>query len=167
MIPQAVLDAQAVETAEEATACCRGAAEEPLAGAETILFVEDEAFVREVAGEVLRSAGYRVLIAKDAAAAAHTYDLQGGDVDLLLTDVVLPGESGRALAGRLRRANPGLKVLLVTGYAEQMGMQKSGTDGACLAKPFSVAALLRTVRQVLDHGRMPDRGKRSGQARLR
>jgi len=118
-----------------------------MAGAETILFVEDEAFVREVAGEVLRAAGYRVLMAKDTAAAARTYDLEGGGVDLLLTDVVLPGENGLALAARLRRANPKLKVLVITGYAERM---KADTTGAHLAKPFSGGVLLRKVRQVLD-----------------
>src|SRR5271169_602645 len=121
--------------------------------AETILFVEDEAFVREVTCEVLRSAGYRVLVANDAAEAAGIYDQRGGEVELLLSDVVLPGETGRALAGRLRRGNPELKVLLVTGYAEQMGMQDTKGE-ECLAKPFSTEALLRRVRQLLDQGGM-------------
>jgi CheY-like chemotaxis protein len=150
MIQEGTLDARTVETSEQALACL-GTNAQPLAAAETILLVEDEAFVREVTSEVLRSAGYRVLMAKDAAAAARTYDLQCGEIDLLLADVVLPGESGRALAGRLRRASPNLKVLLVTGYAEHMQAPEAGT-GACLAKPFSVAALLRKVRQVLDRG---------------
>jgi two-component system, cell cycle sensor histidine kinase and response regulator CckA len=160
MIQQAAPDAPTLDTAEQVVTWCPGAATEPLAGTETILFVEDEEFVREVTGEVLRSAGYRVLPAKDAVAAASTYDLQGGDVDLLLTDVVLPGESGRALAGRLRRASPELKVLLVTGYAEQMGEPESGI-GACLAKPFSVGALLQKVRQVLDCSGVLDRKRTS------
>ena len=146
MIQQAAQEEQTIEIAEEATACCPNTAE---LGRETILFVEDETFVREVTGEVLRSAGYRVLVAKDAATAARTYEAESGDVDLLLTDVVLPGENGRALAAKLRRASPRLKVLLMTGYAEQMGLQQAGA-GACLAKPFSVGMLLRKVRQVLD-----------------
>jgi len=166
MIPHAARDAQTVETAEETAACCRGIAADPLAGGETILFVEDEAFVREVTSVVLRSAGYRVLTAKDAAAAAGMYDLQSGDVDLLLTDVVLPGESGRALADRLKRACPELKVLLITGYAEQMRLEAAATDG-CLAKPFSVGVLLRKVRQVLDPGGVTEGTTRLGQARLR
>ena len=62
--------------------------------AETILFVEDEAFVREVTCEVLRSAGYRVLVANNAAEAAGIYDQRRGEVELLLSDVVLPGEMG-------------------------------------------------------------------------
>ena len=159
MIFEAAQGAQIVETSEKATACCEGTVAEALAVAETILFVEDEAFVREVAGEVLRSAGYQVLIAKDAATAACAYDLQCGDVDLLLTDVVLPGENGHALARKLRRTSPELKVLLISGYAEQMEPQETG---ACLGKPFSGAVLLRRVRQALDGGGMPDGGRRSG-----
>jgi len=161
MILQAAHD---VENSEEPTPCRQGTVAEPLGGAETILFVEDEAFVREVAGEVLRTAGYQVLTAEDAAAAARTYDLQCGDVDLLLSDVVLPGESGHALVRKLRRTSPELKVLLITGYAEQMQAQETG---ACLGKPFSGAVLLRRVRQALDGGRIPDSGKKAGQARLR
>src|SRR5579863_10786088 len=72
----------------------------------TILFVEDEAFVREVACEVLRSAGYRVLIAKNAGEAQKIYDEEGAAIDLLLTDIVMPGETGRALAARLQARNP-------------------------------------------------------------
>lgn len=159
MIFDAAQDAQTVETSEEATACCQGSVAEPLAGTETILFVEDEAFVREVAGEVLRSAGYQVLTANDAAAAARAYDLQCGDVDLLLSDVVLPGESGHALVRKLRRTSPALKVLLITGYAEQMAAPETGV---CLGKPFSGAVLLRRVRQALDGGGVPDGGRKSG-----
>jgi CheY-like chemotaxis protein len=145
-----------VEMLEEVTARFRAAHGEPLAGAETILFVEDEAFVRDVTCEVLRSAGYRVLTARNAVEAAREYDRCCGEVTLLLTDVILPGETGRELAGRLRRANPGLKVLLVTGYAEQMGLRDAGPE-KCLAKPFSTGMLLRRVRQAIDCGEF--RGK--------
>ncbi len=139
--------AQITETPAAASGRYRGADEET--EAETILFVEDEKFVREVTGEVLRSAGYRVLTAKNAAEAVCVYDARRSDVDLLLTDVVLPGETGRALAGRLRRENPALKVLLVTGYAEQMSPPESKQE-ECLAKPFSTEVLLRRVRNRLD-----------------
>jgi len=84
-------------------------------GAETILFVEDEVFVREVTGEVLRSAGYHVLTAKNSVEALRVYQGNRAAVDLLLTDIVLPGETGLVLAGRLRRENPELRVLFVTG----------------------------------------------------
>jgi two-component system, cell cycle sensor histidine kinase and response regulator CckA len=146
MIEQAVLDPTSNPT-KEAAAFCRPPRRSD--GKETILFVEDETFVREVAGEVLRSAGYRVLAARDAAAALRAYDLEGGDVDLLLTDIILPGESGRALAGKLKRKSPRLKVLLMSGYSEQMGLQETDA-GSCLPKPFSVATLLQKVGQVLN-----------------
>jgi len=122
-----------------------------LTGNETILYVEDEAFVREVTCEVLRSAGYRVVTARNAAEGAQAYDLERGAVDLLLTDVILPGENGRALAGRLKRGNPALKVLFVTGYAEQMGL-RMGEHEECLAKPFSSGTLLQTLRRLIDCG---------------
>jgi DNA-binding response OmpR family regulator len=118
--------------------------------AETILFVEDEAFVREVTSDVLQTAGYRVLSAKDAIEAARLYEAHGSEVDLMLTDIVLPGESGRVLAAKLRRKNPQLKVLLVTGYVDQMTQLEEARE-ECLAKPFSSDALLRRVRNLLDH----------------
>lgn len=117
--------------------------------AQTGLLVEDEAFVRGVASEILRSAGYRVLIARDAVEATRAYDAQCEAVDLLLTDVILPGESGRALAARLRRNHPRLKVLLMSGYAEQMERREGETQD-CLAKPCSAEVLLRKVKEALD-----------------
>lgn len=142
---------QTTETLSNVQSWGRGADEEPLAGAETILFVEDEAFVRNVTCEVLRSAGYQVLTAQNAAEAVRIYDARPGDVELLLTDVVLPGETGRAVAERLQRGNPKLKVLLVTGYVEEMG-RREATHEECLAKPFSAETLLRRVRGLLDRG---------------
>jgi PleD family two-component response regulator len=70
-------------------------ADEVLHGTETILFVEDQAFVREASAEILKSAGYRVLVAKNAEEASCAYDLVSGAVDLLLTDVILPRENGQ------------------------------------------------------------------------
>ena len=114
----------------------------------TILFVEDEAFVREVACEVLRSVGYRVLIAKNAGEAQKIYDEEGAAIDLLLTDIVMPGETGRALAARLQARNPLLRVLLATGYGEQMTMPGEQWE-QCLAKPFSSRELLRRVDELV------------------
>jgi two-component system, cell cycle sensor histidine kinase and response regulator CckA len=116
-------------------------------GAEAILLVEDEAFVREVAWEVLSAAGYRVLSAKNAEEALEIEAAH--KVRLLLTDVILPGANGFALAKRLKQENPGLKVLLVTGYAEQMSAIEAAEE-ECLAKPFSADALVRRVRQMLE-----------------
>lgn len=118
-------------------------------GAEAILLVEDEAFVREVAWEVLSTAGYRVLSAKNAEEAVEIHASQ--KVRLLLTDVILPGINGFALAKRLKQGNPGLKVLLVTGYAEQMSVIEAAEE-ECLAKPFSAEMLVQRVRQMLKIG---------------
>jgi two-component system, cell cycle sensor histidine kinase and response regulator CckA len=120
-------------------------------GAGTILLVEDEGFVREVTSEVLRSAGYCVLMAKNATEAEREYVERCGEVDLLLTDVILPGENGRSLAGRLRLSHPELKILLVTGYVEQMGLLETGRE-ECLAKPFSTRELLGRVKQMMRCG---------------
>lgn len=123
---------------------------ELLSGTETILLVEDEAFVREVTQEVLKSAGYRVFTARNAMEAVAEYERMS-QMDLLLTDVVLPGESGRALARDLRSRQPSLAVLFVSGYAMQLSeIEVAQPAEACLPKPFSAAALLRKVRQMLD-----------------
>ena len=120
----------------------------------TILLVEDEPFVREVTGEVLRAAGYRVLTAKNAKEGASLYEAQSGEVELLLTDIILPGETGRVLAERLRREDPTLKVLFVSGYSEQMVVSETMQE-ECLGKPFSSEVLLRTVRELLECVVMP------------
>ena len=147
-----------MRTIEASTAWCQTIDVEPAAAAETILLVEDEAFVREVTCEVLRSAGYRVVVAQNATEALHAYDRCCGEVDLLLTDVILPGETGRVLVARLRRRDPGLRALFVTGYAEQMGLRESQLEG-CLAKPFSTDVLLRRVRQLLDRAPLQTGGE--------
>ncbi len=147
------MSAQTADVLNEAIGWERIANEEPLGGAETILLVEDEIFVRKVTCEVLRSAGYRVLTAKSAAEALQVYEGNSASVDLLLTDVVLPGETGRSLARRLRRENPELKVLFVTGYAEQMGLVEEERE-RYLAKPFSSRVLLRRLRLMFDREEM-------------
>jgi len=120
-----------------------------LAGAEKVLVVEDEKFVRDVACEVLRSAGYEVLHAISATEAASVFEHSLCDLDLLVTDLVLPGENGRVLAEKLRQKNPALRVLFITGYPSQMRGGMSEREN-CLGKPFSAAELLRRARQALD-----------------
>ena len=127
----------------------RAGNEQARLGADAILLVEDEAFVREVAWEVLSTAGYRVLSAKNAEEALEIHAAH--KVRLLLTDVILPGVNGFALAKRLKQENPGLRVLLVTGYAEQMSAIEAA-EQEFLAKPFSAEALVRRVRQMLEMG---------------
>ena len=128
-----------------------GAEERIATGTETILFVEDEAFVREVMSEVLRAAGYRILMARSAAEALRIYDQLSAGVDMLLTDVILPGDSGRDLAKQLKAQNARLKVLLITGYGREMGVnQKEYPAEKCLAKPLSARMLLGAIRELLD-----------------
>jgi two-component system, cell cycle sensor histidine kinase and response regulator CckA len=117
--------------------------------AETVLLVEDEAFVRNAASEILQSAGYRVLMASNGMAAQRLYDEFGPKIDLLLTDMILPGENGRELAARMRRRNPSLRILFVTGYAEQMIVLKDIGE-EYLPKPFCSEALLRKVAGLMN-----------------
>jgi len=145
MIHEGVI-AQAATIESKAVIWHRDCAEKP--NVDTILLVEDEAFVRQVTCEVLRAAGYWVLHAKNAEEAKQVYGLHRDNVALLLSDVILPGENGRTLARSLRHENPELKVLMISGYAEQMGACAAHEE--CLAKPFSSAALLRKVGQMLD-----------------
>ena len=119
-------------------------------GSETILFVEDEAFVRRVAAEVLESAGYRVVVAASASEALQAY--RGTEpVDLLVADVVLPDMSGRELAVRVETSLPSARILLMSGYPEQLALcELSAHHRKYLAKPFSLHSLLRSVREALD-----------------
>lgn len=120
-------------------------------GPETILLVEDEAFVRRVTAEVLESAGYRLVIATSAAEALEAYPRCSGPVDLLLADVVMPGMSGCELAAEFENLCPRGRVLLMSGHAEQLAWCELSRSGKkYLAKPFSTRMLLRRVREVLD-----------------
>jgi CheY-like chemotaxis protein len=155
IIPEATLASTEGVTSAKVASAIRLPGSKPalLRGAETILLVEDEAFVRAVTGEVLKSAGYQVLEARNGCEAMRVH-AETRDYDLLLADVILPGEDGRALASRIKRENPRIQILLVTGYAEQMEMNRAGQDRwDCLPKPFSSQQLLRRVRQALDGNR--------------
>jgi CheY-like chemotaxis protein len=117
---------------------------------ETILLVEDEAFVRKVTAEVLESAGYRLVIAGDSREAL-AYRGHLAPVDLLLADVIMPGMSGCELAAELTSFYPSTRVLLMSGYAEQLTVRELPSYGLeYLAKPFSIHTLLSRVREVLD-----------------
>ena len=118
---------------------------------ETILLVEDEAFVREVTCEILESAGYRVLKARNAAEADTRFRSHRKIVKLLLADVVLPGQNGRDLANDLRAMNSALRVIFISGYPLNLVTQKRLVEDGMfyLPKPFSAESLLRKVRQVL------------------
>jgi two-component system, cell cycle sensor histidine kinase and response regulator CckA len=121
-------------------------------GSETILLVEDEELVRSLAREVLEEAGYTVLEARNVGHALELGRDHRGVVDLLLTDVVMPGISGPELGERLLALRPELKVLYVSGYADgviaHQGILEPGI--AFLAKPMTPQSLAGKVRQVLD-----------------
>ncbi len=122
-------------------------------GGETILVVEDEATVRRLTRRVLESAGYRVLEAPDAVEALRLWDNHPGTIDLLMTDIVMPGGiDGRELADRLSLRRPGLRVILTSGYSADMaGRELSLRPGhAFLQKPASPRDLLDSVRRCLD-----------------
>src|SRR5438477_12176890 len=113
----------------------------------TILLVEDESFVREVTCEILQSAGYRVRTATNAVEAKRIFSEYGTEIYVLITDIVLPGETGKVLAAKLRRENPWLRVLYITGYAQQM-KTTANRWAKLLAKRVSSEALQETVKLI-------------------
>ena len=122
-------------------------------GQETILLVEDEDAVREIVGAVLRRDGYDVLEASRPGAALELFAQRGGDIDLLLTDVVMPEMNGPALAQRLIGLRPELRVLFISGYADMAAQPYPGNENVgFLSKPFQASALTVRVRQLLASG---------------
>ena len=124
----------------------------PARGTETVLVVEDEPAVLSLSRRALEAQGYVVLAASDAAAALRVVERHGGMIHLLLTDVVMPGLSGRELADQLAGQRPGIRVLYMSGYPGDAVVQHGTlpTGSAFLQKPFSPDGLARKVRDVLD-----------------
>ena len=128
------------------------AASTPLHGKETILLVEDDHMVRAMAQHILQLNGYTVLHADKGGSALLCCLEHQGSIDLMLTDVVMPEMSGPELASRLRADYPGMKVLFMSGYADDTRVQHglSNRDIEFLPKPFTWDGLVRKVREVLD-----------------
>jgi PAS domain S-box-containing protein len=125
-------------------------------GSETVLVVEDEPAVRRLVGQILGRRGYRVLSAPDGQTAVSIFSKDPAAVDLLVTDVVMPGIGGVDLAERLTAERPGLRVLYLSGYPETSATQRGLPAGAAfLGKPFAPADLARKVREVLDEEAEP------------
>lgn len=124
----------------------------PRHGTETILLVEDEKGVRELAREYLEQAGYRVLQAENAAEAMKISETHSGAIDLLFTDVVMGGMSGRHLAEEMQKMRPTIKVLYMSGYADEAIVHHGllGRDVQLLQKPFTLNSLALKVRETLE-----------------
>ncbi|HKM82019.1 MAG TPA: PAS domain S-box protein [Candidatus Acidoferrum sp.] len=139
-----------VDQAEEHSGAPKPTAEVPT-GTETVLLTEDEQDVREIAREFLESGGYKVVEAKDASEAIELASQHNGAIDLLVTDMVMPGMTGQELAVQLQQEYPGLCVVFMSGYSEHAATEMANADPSVrlLSKPFSRGALLRTVREIL------------------
>jgi two-component system cell cycle sensor histidine kinase/response regulator CckA len=119
-------------------------------GAETVLLVDDTESLREMIERVLTGFGYTVLLARDGAQALEVSDGHPGQIDLLLSDVVMPGIGGPELAVRLGVRRPTMRVLLMSGYDEHSLASGAGSYASFIAKPFRPEALGRRIRELLD-----------------
>ena len=128
---------------------------EPLRGSETILLVEDEEILRQLIKNALEMNGYKVLEARDSREAIMICEQYQEPIDLMLTDVVMPQMNGQALAHRLVQLRPELKVVYMSGYAEDVLFRHGVLDPkiAFLQKPFRQYEMTAKVRKVLDSRR--------------
>jgi CheY-like chemotaxis protein len=127
-----------------------------MGGNETVLLAEDEGVVRDLMSELLQGAGYHVLEAQSGRAALEVAEAFAEPIHLLLTDVIMPGMSGRELAGKIAARRPETRVLYVSGYTRdliaQQGILEPGVH--LLQKPFDPDVLLQKIREVLDGPRL-------------
>jgi len=144
-LPQVAAPVEVAEPKERIVA-----ASLPPSGNETILLVEDEKGIRELAGRFLTNNGYTVLAAGNGAEALDLARHHTSPVDLLVTDMVMPKLDGRELVRLLRQSVPQMKVLLISGYSHQAGRDNGLEETPYLSKPFSMEQLMRKVREVLD-----------------
>jgi len=132
---------------------------QPQRGTETILLVEDEPSVRTLVRDELRKLGYRVVEAKNGVEACLLATQQAASLQLLLTDVVMPGMGGRELAQHLSVIKPDLRTLFISGYMDDVGVMAGQEEGTSsfLQKPFTPEVLGRAVRNLLDASTPSDR----------
>jgi CheY-like chemotaxis protein len=119
-------------------------------GSETVLLVDDTESLREMINRVLAGFGYTVLLARDGVQALEVSDGFPGEIDLLLSDVVMPGIGGPELAIKLKMRRPSMRVLLMSGYDEHSLVSSTGSYASFIAKPFRPEALGKRIREVLD-----------------
>jgi CheY-like chemotaxis protein len=129
-----------------------GSSVQPASGNETILLVEDQIAIRDIAGEHLRRLGYEVLVAPDGEAAIELARSHDKRIHLLVTDMVMPNMGGRELAVRLAEIHADTKVLFMSGYpdTETTGLHDALVDAEILRKPFSMKILAHKARSLLD-----------------
>ncbi|HET9134512.1 MAG TPA: PAS domain S-box protein [Gemmatimonadales bacterium] len=128
------------------------APDRPKRGTETILVVEDEAAIRQVVSRVLTGLGYTVLEAPGGVEALQLLDRTAQPIDLVLTDIIMPGMTGTMLAAILRELNPALRILFTSGYSTDAirGSELLGEDAHFISKPYTVPELAQEIRRVLD-----------------
>lgn len=116
-----------------------------------VLVVEDEPFVREATSRILQSAGFEVLAAADATEAIELFEQSTRQLDLLISDLVLPGRSGRQLGEDIHRRSPGVPILLTSGYLEiDCSTDSPAAHTYFLQKPYSKSDLLIKIKAILD-----------------
>jgi CheY-like chemotaxis protein len=124
----------------------------PPRGTETVLVVDDEASVREVMERILRMGGYTTILAENGVRAIELYRERGEEIDLIILDMIMPHMGGREAFERLREFDPGVRILLSSGYSRNGGAAELLDSGArgFLQKPYDLDDVLRKVRQALD-----------------
>jgi CheY-like chemotaxis protein len=143
-----------VDEAEDQSRAPEDHEQTALEGDETLLVVEDADNLRDLIGTILTSFGYTVLTAAHGAEALALEEEHRGEIDLVISDVVMPEMSGTELADRLLEISPDLKVLFISGYPTDRAISAEHTDGrySFLQKPFSAVELGRKIRDILDKG---------------
>jgi PAS domain S-box-containing protein len=124
---------------------CRG-------GTETILLVDDEGFVRDVARQILTEFGYTVIVANDGESALQLYEQERGRVDLVILDLIMPGIGGRKCLEKLLKINPKAKIVVASGFSNIEPIKETVEAGAkgFIGKPYEMKGFLKVVREVLD-----------------
>jgi len=138
---------------------------ETIGGSETILLVEDAESLRKLTRSFLESHGFRVLVAQNGEEAMQVEARHSGKIDLLLTDVVMPGINGRVLSEKLQPKQPGMRVLFISGYTDSFiaGHGVLERSMTLLHKPYTEDALIGKVREVLDKGHPEAAGRKTGE----
>ena len=137
---------------ESETAAVQKSKSKSARGCEKVLLVEDEPALRKLAESILLANGYEVALASNAEEALAALDAHGGSIQLLLTDIVMPGMDGQKLASEVTRRSPHIRPVFMSGYSEHAVLESILNDrsAAFLQKPFTPTQLLEKIREVLD-----------------